>query len=163
VACVELASASAGETERIAAGLAVRLAVGDVVTVSGELGAGKTTFVRGACRALGITAPVTSPTERRRECATASCDTASDVVHPVILECVKTLYTGTPSTVRPVPEPSSALAICAASSAARGRPRRLAGSSGRVCGDRKVTKMSKRLNSSIRLPLVRSMRSLRAK
>ena len=35
---------------------------GDVVTVSGELGSGKTTFVRGACRALGVTAPVTSPT-----------------------------------------------------------------------------------------------------
>ena len=35
---------------------------GDVVTVSGELGTGKTTFVRGACRALGVTAPVTSPT-----------------------------------------------------------------------------------------------------
>ncbi len=57
-----LASASAGETERIAADLAVRLVPGDVVTVSGELGAGKTTFVRGACRALGVTAPVTSPT-----------------------------------------------------------------------------------------------------
>ncbi len=36
--------------------------VGDVVAVSGELGAGKTTFVRGACRALGVTQPVTSPT-----------------------------------------------------------------------------------------------------
>jgi tRNA threonylcarbamoyladenosine biosynthesis protein TsaE len=57
-----LASESAGETERIAAGLAVRLDLGDVVTVSGELGAGKTTFVRGASRALGVTAPVTSPT-----------------------------------------------------------------------------------------------------
>ena len=33
-----------------------------MVTVTGELGAGKTTFVRGACRALGITEPVTSPT-----------------------------------------------------------------------------------------------------
>jgi tRNA threonylcarbamoyladenosine biosynthesis protein TsaE len=33
-----------------------------VVTVSGELGAGKTTFVRGACRALGVAQPVTSPT-----------------------------------------------------------------------------------------------------
>jgi tRNA threonylcarbamoyladenosine biosynthesis protein TsaE len=59
---VELASESAGETERIAATLAARLEPGDVVTVSGELGAGKTTFVRGASRALGVTAPVTSPT-----------------------------------------------------------------------------------------------------
>ncbi len=33
-----------------------------MVTVSGELGTGKTTFVRGACRALGIEVPVTSPT-----------------------------------------------------------------------------------------------------
>ncbi len=38
------------------------LAPGDVVTVSGELGSGKTTFVRGACRALGVEEPVTSPT-----------------------------------------------------------------------------------------------------
>ena len=42
--------------------LSRRLGAGDVVTVSGELGTGKTTFVRGACRALGIEAPVTSPT-----------------------------------------------------------------------------------------------------
>jgi tRNA threonylcarbamoyladenosine biosynthesis protein TsaE len=46
----------------VAARLACNLGVGDVVTVSGELGSGKTTFVRGACRALGVTAPVTSPT-----------------------------------------------------------------------------------------------------
>ena len=59
---VELASASAGETEGIAAVLARRLRPGDVVTVSGELGSGKTTFVRGACRALGVVSPVTSPT-----------------------------------------------------------------------------------------------------
>jgi tRNA threonylcarbamoyladenosine biosynthesis protein TsaE len=50
------------ETEALAAALADRLAVGDVVTVSGELGTGKTTFVRGACRALGVREPVTSPT-----------------------------------------------------------------------------------------------------
>ncbi len=55
-------SSSPDETERIAATLAAHLAAGDVVTVSGELGTGKTTFVRGACRALGITQPVTSPT-----------------------------------------------------------------------------------------------------
>ena len=57
-----LVSSSAGETEAVAARLAPLLSVGDVVTVSGELGTGKTTFVRGACRALGIEAPVTSPT-----------------------------------------------------------------------------------------------------
>jgi tRNA threonylcarbamoyladenosine biosynthesis protein TsaE len=53
---------SAEGTERAAAELARRLEPGDVVLVSGELGSGKTTFVRGACRALGITDPVTSPT-----------------------------------------------------------------------------------------------------
>jgi tRNA threonylcarbamoyladenosine biosynthesis protein TsaE len=59
---LSLATASAEETEAIAARLALRLELGDVVTVSGELGSGKTTFVRGACRALGVTATVTSPT-----------------------------------------------------------------------------------------------------
>jgi tRNA threonylcarbamoyladenosine biosynthesis protein TsaE len=59
---IELASTSASETERIAAALARHLETGDVVTVSGELGVGKTTFVRGACRALGVSSPVTSPT-----------------------------------------------------------------------------------------------------
>jgi tRNA threonylcarbamoyladenosine biosynthesis protein TsaE len=55
-------SESPEATEAIAANLAERLEVGDVVTVSGELGSGKTTFVRGACRALGVDGPVTSPT-----------------------------------------------------------------------------------------------------
>ena len=59
---VELTSSSPEETERIAARLAGRLDVGDVITVSGELGTGKTTFVRGACRALGVAARITSPT-----------------------------------------------------------------------------------------------------
>jgi tRNA threonylcarbamoyladenosine biosynthesis protein TsaE len=59
---LRLATTSAAETEAVAARLAARLRAGDVVTVSGELGTGKTTFVRGACRALGITATVTSPT-----------------------------------------------------------------------------------------------------
>ncbi len=59
---LEVVTASAEETEAVGARLAGRLQTGDVVTVSGELGSGKTTFVRGACRGLGITAPVTSPT-----------------------------------------------------------------------------------------------------
>jgi tRNA threonylcarbamoyladenosine biosynthesis protein TsaE len=55
-------TASAAETEALGARLAERLRPGDVVTVAGELGAGKTTFVRGACRALGVEQPVSSPT-----------------------------------------------------------------------------------------------------
>lgn len=53
---------SAAETEAFGAELARRLEPGDVVLVSGELGSGKTTLVRGACRALGVDEPVTSPT-----------------------------------------------------------------------------------------------------
>jgi len=59
---VQIPTSSPEETESVAARLAPVLRAGDVVTVSGELGAGKTTFVRGACRALGVTTPVTSPT-----------------------------------------------------------------------------------------------------
>jgi tRNA threonylcarbamoyladenosine biosynthesis protein TsaE len=61
-ASVDTQTASAAGTEAVAADLAARLRPGDVVLVSGEMGAGKTTFVRGACRALGIEVPVTSPT-----------------------------------------------------------------------------------------------------
>jgi tRNA threonylcarbamoyladenosine biosynthesis protein TsaE len=50
-----------GETESLGAELAGSLREGDVVLVQGELGAGKTTLVRGAARALGVRDPVTSP------------------------------------------------------------------------------------------------------
>jgi tRNA threonylcarbamoyladenosine biosynthesis protein TsaE len=53
---------AAAETEAAGAELARSLAPGDVVLVRGELGSGKTTFVRGACLALGVSGAVTSPT-----------------------------------------------------------------------------------------------------
>ncbi len=59
---MSVSSRSAADTERLGAELAALLEPGDLVLVRGELGAGKTTFVRGACRALGIDGPVTSPT-----------------------------------------------------------------------------------------------------
>ena len=55
-------SDSAAATEAAGAALAQRMKPGDLVLVTGELGAGKTTFVRGACRALGVQSPVVSPT-----------------------------------------------------------------------------------------------------
>ena len=54
-------TADPSETEAFGAKLAQELRDGDVVLVRGELGAGKTTLVRGAARALGVTGPVTSP------------------------------------------------------------------------------------------------------
>jgi tRNA threonylcarbamoyladenosine biosynthesis protein TsaE len=53
---------SAAETEALGARIAERLRPGDVVLLAGEVGAGKTTLIRGACRALGVPGPVTSPT-----------------------------------------------------------------------------------------------------
>jgi tRNA threonylcarbamoyladenosine biosynthesis protein TsaE len=59
---MKVESCSAAETESLGADLAERLGPGDVVVVSGEVGAGKTTLIRGACRALGVEGPITSPT-----------------------------------------------------------------------------------------------------
>jgi tRNA threonylcarbamoyladenosine biosynthesis protein TsaE len=50
------------ETEAIGAEIARELSDGDVVLIQGDLGAGKTTLVRGAARELGVSGPVTSPT-----------------------------------------------------------------------------------------------------
>lgn len=59
---IERTTRSAAETEAFGALLAGLLSPGDIVLVRGDLGAGKTTLVRGACRSLGIEEPVTSPT-----------------------------------------------------------------------------------------------------
>ncbi len=55
-------TAGSEETESLGGELAGALREGDLVLVCGELGSGKTTLVRGAARALGVTDPVTSPT-----------------------------------------------------------------------------------------------------
>lgn len=52
----------ANDTRALAASLASLVEAGDVVSLSGDLGAGKTCFVQGAARALGVTRRVTSPT-----------------------------------------------------------------------------------------------------
>jgi tRNA threonylcarbamoyladenosine biosynthesis protein TsaE len=57
-----LVSRSAAETEALGAQVAAGLRAGDLVVVSGDVGTGKTTLIRGACRALGVEGPVTSPT-----------------------------------------------------------------------------------------------------
>jgi tRNA threonylcarbamoyladenosine biosynthesis protein TsaE len=59
---VRATTGSAAETEAFGAELAAMVGPGDVVLISGEVGAGKTTLIRGACRALGIETPITSPT-----------------------------------------------------------------------------------------------------
>lgn len=55
-------TADADATERVGRAVGGVLEVGDVILLNGELGAGKTTFVRGVARALGVTDHVTSPT-----------------------------------------------------------------------------------------------------
>ena len=53
---------SEAETERVGTSLAAVLRPGDVVAMAGDLGAGKTVFIRGLARGLGVTGRVTSPT-----------------------------------------------------------------------------------------------------
>jgi len=50
------------DTERLGAALAERLEAGDLVVLSGPLGAGKTALARGIGAGLQVDAPVTSPT-----------------------------------------------------------------------------------------------------
>jgi tRNA threonylcarbamoyladenosine biosynthesis protein TsaE len=57
-----ITSRSVEETRILGASLAPTLVPGDVVSLSGDLGAGKTIFVQGVASALGVTARVTSPT-----------------------------------------------------------------------------------------------------
>jgi tRNA threonylcarbamoyladenosine biosynthesis protein TsaE len=62
VAARSVETAGPAETESLGGELAGALGDGDLVLVLGELGSGKTTLVRGAARALGVSDPVTSPT-----------------------------------------------------------------------------------------------------
>jgi len=59
---LDLATASPEETRAVGEALAGMLRPGDVVSLTGDLGAGKTTLVQGAARALGVQDPVLSPT-----------------------------------------------------------------------------------------------------
>lgn len=59
---IDLVTRAPDETRKSAAALAELLQPGDVVSLTGELGAGKTAFVQGAARALGVQDPVVSPT-----------------------------------------------------------------------------------------------------
>lgn len=58
----QLVSRSVAETHAFAADLLSDLGAGGVLALHGDLGAGKTCFVQGLARALGVTEPVTSPT-----------------------------------------------------------------------------------------------------
>ena len=59
---LDLTTVSPEETRAVGEALATLLRPGDVISLTGDLGAGKTTLVQGAARALGVEEPVLSPT-----------------------------------------------------------------------------------------------------
>jgi tRNA threonylcarbamoyladenosine biosynthesis protein TsaE len=59
---LDLTAASPEQTRAVGAAVAGVLLPGDVVSLTGDLGAGKTTFVQGAAEVLGVREPVLSPT-----------------------------------------------------------------------------------------------------
>jgi len=59
---IVVTTAAPEHTRQAATAIASVLRAGDVVALTGDLGAGKTCFVQGAAAALGVTLPVTSPT-----------------------------------------------------------------------------------------------------
>lgn len=66
-------SCSESMTERLAGGIASILVPGDIVFLYGELGAGKTTFIRAAARAMSVKEPVTSPSFTMAQSYGGSC------------------------------------------------------------------------------------------
>ena len=59
---ITVVTKNATQTETLGEGIGALLQPGDVVVLAGDLGTGKTTFVKGAARGLGVLEPVTSPT-----------------------------------------------------------------------------------------------------
>ena len=59
---IELTTSNAGETAALGAAIAALATGGEMVVLSGEMGAGKTALTKGLAAALGVADPVTSPT-----------------------------------------------------------------------------------------------------
>jgi tRNA threonylcarbamoyladenosine biosynthesis protein TsaE len=59
---IDIDTSTPEDTRKVAEAVAELLVPGDVVSLTGDLGAGKTTFVQGAARGLGVAERVTSPT-----------------------------------------------------------------------------------------------------